>query len=308
VRTIGEATLFLVRALAAERDRGHDHPEWAAVVDDGVAAMLRSQDPNGSFGRYIDAPSGRVVDRHGTAGLIWICVLLEVAAALGGSALAHRYRDAAIRAGEAYAQHVTQGLLFGAPEDVSSAPTSEDGYNAVMAYTALLEHAQLDGDGRAPTWARLARAAADWSLTFRFSYDVLMPVPSILADHDFRTQGGDVASPANPHLHSYGLVCVPAMMRLAGWLEDPELRRWALAHVRWSRQFVARGDGDFNARRGMVTGRFLHTDAFGPKGSLLPLSHAWCLGLILQAAEDELAAAGDELPAAASRAGGSLPP
>ena len=54
---------------------------------------------------------------------------------------------------------------------------------------------------------------------------------------------------------------------------DESLRAW--------RQFVARRDGDFNARRGMISERFYQTDCFRPKGSLLPLSHAWTGGVLL---------------------------
>ena len=54
-------------------------------------------------------------------------------------------------------------------------------------------------------------------------------------------------------------------------------------------QFIAREDGDFNARRGMVTGRYNNTRGPGPKGAILPVSHAWSAGLVLYACQAGLA-------------------
>ncbi|NMC82642.1 MAG: hypothetical protein GYA63_07315, partial [Armatimonadetes bacterium] len=49
-------------------------------------------------------------------------------------------------------------------------------------------------------------------------------------------------------------------------------------HLFCFRQFIAREDGDFNARRGMVPEQWFHTDWTHPKGYILPLAHAWCAG------------------------------
>lgn len=288
VRTIGEATLFLVRALVEERALGVDHPAWEAVIRSNLDAITQLQGPDGSFGTYVDATSGVVTEWEGTGGLICIPALLEAAAALGGEA-ATAWRRAAVAAGDAYAGHVEREWLHGAPEDIHLAPSSEDGYGAIMAYVSLLEHDDgPDAAARNGRWRDLALRAAEWTLTYRFTYDVAFPEHTMLHTYGFTTRGADVASPANVHLHAYGLVCVRELSRLAGRLDDEYLRRSAQDHVRCFRQFIARADGDFGARRGMTTERFYHTDAFGPKGALLPLSHAWCLGFVLRAALDEL--------------------
>jgi hypothetical protein len=52
---------------------------------------------------------------------------------------------------------------------------------------------------------------------------------------------------------------------------------------------VAREDGDFNAYKGMVSERYYQTECFQPKGMLLTLSHAWCVGVLLLACEQTLA-------------------
>jgi hypothetical protein len=185
--------------------------------------------------------------------------------------------EAAVRGAAFYEASVASEALAGAPEDVHLCPSSEDGYNAVIAYVAL---AEATGDER---WLAVARRAAEWSLTFRLCHDVAFPADSQLGRLGFRTRGGDVASPANQHLHTYGLVCLPELLRLAERTGDAYLAERAWDHLAFASQLVARRDGDFGAMRGMTSERYHHTDWAAPKGTLLGLSHAWCLGLLLAA-------------------------
>jgi hypothetical protein len=177
------------------------------------------------------------------------------------------HAEEARRAGAYYAQLDT---WYGAPEDVDLAPSSEDGYAAVMAFVAVED------------WES-ARRAADWTLTFRYTYDVRFDSETVLGRYGFKTHGADNASPPNQHLHAFGLICLPELMRLG----EP-YRASALENVDCFRQFIAREDGDFGARRGMAAERYLQTDCFGHKGTLQPLSHAWSIGVLLYACEEVL--------------------
>jgi hypothetical protein len=180
---------------------------------------------------------------------------------------------AARRAGEYYAQFDT---WYGAPEDVDLAPTSEDGYAAVMAFVALED------------WEN-ARRASDWLLTFRYTYDVAFSEQTLLGRYGFRTRGADQASPANQHLHAFGLICVPEMLRLAEATGDERYRQATIENLACFRQFIAREDGDFDAYRGMASERYYQTDCFQAKGMLLTLSHAWSVGVLLLGCEEMLA-------------------
>jgi hypothetical protein len=264
-RTLGEATLFLGRAVALG-----DTPEsWAAAARSNVDVACAGQAEDGSLGSGYDVETGAVLDRSGTSGLAWVPALVEAGRL-----------DVAQRAGRYYAQAVTDEFLYGAPEDVDLAPTSEDGYLAVMAYVSLYA---ADGD---PAWLDLARRAADWTLTFRYTYDVAFPDHTLLGDYGFRSRGADQASPANQHLHSYGLICHRELTELGAATGDEYYTGSAEENLACFRQFVARADGDFNAYRGMVSERFYQTACYQPKGMLLTLSHAWCVGLLLLACED----------------------
>jgi hypothetical protein len=271
-RTLAEAALFLHRALLTEPD----HVLWETALRSNLDAVVARQRTDGALGSAHHAVTGAVLSWRGSAGLAWVAALAEAAA------MDERYLDAAVRAGEYYAAYVEGEYLHGAPEDVDLAPTSEDGYVAVMSYVAL--H-RATGDGR---WLDLARRAADWTLTFRYAYNVVFDEHTLLGRYDFATRGADQASSSNQHLHAYGLVCTAEMHELSAALGDPYYGARADETLACFRQFVARQDGDFNAYRGMVTERFYQTSCFQPKGMLLTLSHAWSVGVLLLGCEERM--------------------
>ena len=250
-RTLADATLFMLRAGG----------RWAESARSNIAVAVRTQREDGALPAAIHVETGDAVSWDGTAGLAWVPALVEAGEL-----------DAARRAGAYYAQFDT---WYGAPEDVDLAPTSEDGYAAVMAFVALED------------WEN-ARRAADWLLTFRYSYDVAFDERTLLGRYGFRTRGADQASPANQHLHAFGLICVPEMLHLADATGDELYRRATIENLACFRQFIARVDGDFDAWRGMASERYYQTDCFQAKGMLLTLSHAWSIGVLLLGCDDAL--------------------
>jgi hypothetical protein len=269
-RTVSEATLFMIRAGAVEKEFEMDHPGWIQAIAANLECALAGQRPDGAFPALVDGFTGAAQSWQGAAGLLWIPALLEAAA---GNVYA------AELAGDYYSRFVEDEFIFGAPEDIDLAPSSEDGYNALMAYLALYE---ASGNDR---WLRLARRAAEWMLSFRWSYNLSFPRHTLLESYDYRSRGADLASPRNQHLHSYGLICLPELVRLAEHTGDDYFRERAVDNLAASLQFIARQDGDFNARKGMVSERYYNSRCFGPKGASLPVSHAWSAGLVLYACQ-----------------------
>ncbi|HWI62836.1 MAG TPA: hypothetical protein VNT75_13400 [Symbiobacteriaceae bacterium] len=265
-RTIAEATLFMVRALKLEPD----HANWREAVLSNLRYVVSHQRADGSFGTYYHCETGEVMEWDGAGGLLWIAALLEY----GDDP---SFREAALKAGRYYATYIRDEFIYGAPEDVHLAPTSEDGYNAVIAYVTLYEADRQD------EWLDLARRAADWTMTFRWTYNLDFPRHTFLRQFDFRSRGADLASPSNQHLHNYGLVCLPEMLRLAQYTGDKYYRERTRDNLACFLQFIAREDGDFNAYKGMVTERWYNTNCFQPKGMLLTLSHSWSVGMVLYA-------------------------
>lgn len=273
-RTLGEATLFLGRALSE-----HVAPvSWDAAYRANLDAVVARQRADGNLGSVHDAQTGEVVSWAGASGLIWVAALAEAAPYDEDG----RYLAAAERAGDHYARYVLDEQICGAPEDVDLAPTSEDGYCAVMAYVALWRRT---GSAR---WLDLARRSADWMLTFRYSYNVRFPERTPLAVYGFATRGGDQASPSNQHLHSYGLVCTAELLELASALGDDFYAERAMESLACFRQLVPVQDGQVNGYRGMITERYYQTECFQPQGMYLGLSHAWSAGVLLLGCEQAL--------------------
>lgn len=279
-RTLGEATHFLVRALDH-----HDSPQWRQAAQSNLDAVLGRQRADGNLGALHHAETGEVLSWRGSAGLAWVPAMVEAYERGWGDHLL----PAAVRAGDYYSSFVLNELLHGAPEDVDLAPTSEDGYVAVMAYMAL--H-RVTGDAR---WLDLARRAADWMLTFRYSYDVEFSPHSVLGVYDFGSRGADQASSSNQHLHSYGLICTEELFALSDATGDGHYAERAEETLACFRQLVPLDDGDFNAYRGMITERFYQTACFQPKGMVHALAHAWCAGVLLLGCEQAIARAEREL-------------
>jgi hypothetical protein len=258
-RTLADATLFALRArrLCVSETQGR----LADAVRSNLDAVLRTQRDDGALPAAHHVETGDPVSWEGTAGMAWIPALVEAG-----------HVEEAVAAGAYYARFDT---WYGAPEDVDLAPTSEDGYAAVMAFVALED------------W-ETARRAADWMLSFRYTYDVDFDPDTELGRLGFRTRGADQASPANQHVHSFGLICLPEMIRLARATGDAWYEQTARENLACFRQFVARHDGDFGAMKGMTTERYYQTDVFAPKGGLLPLAHAWTTGVLLYGCESAL--------------------
>ncbi|MBM7679899.1 hypothetical protein JOD43_000058 [Pullulanibacillus pueri] len=274
-RTISEATLFMIRALDIEKKQGVHHPDWEDAVLSNLSFAMTCQRQDGNFGSYYHCDTGAVEEWDGAGGMLWIAALLEGSSYFGRT----DFREAAQKAGHYYQSFIHNEFIYGAPEDVHLTPTSEDAYNALVAYILLYEADQNS------TWLDLAKKAADWMMTFRWTYNIEFPQHTMLKQLDFRSRGADQASPSNQHLHNYGLFCFPELMRLWRYTGDRYYLDRNRDHLACFLQCVAREGGDFNAYKGMVTERFYNTNCFQPKGMMLTLSHAWCVGLVLYASQ-----------------------
>lgn len=286
-RTVSEATWFYFQALSLGRElnslpsdrEGSSTPSptsmlnWAEAAKSNLEFAVKVQAPDGNFGSYYNINTGACEEWDGAGGLMWIPALLAGAKYFNNA----WYRDAAIKAGAYYAKFVEDEYVYGAPEDVHLTPTSEDAYNALIAYLHLYEATQDQ------KWLELAKSAADLVATFRWVYNTHFDEDTLLGKYGFRTLGADIASPSNNHLHNYGLICHPELLRLWQYTGDTYYLSRAADHLACFHQFIARVDGDFNARRGMITEQWFHTDWTHAKGSMLQLAHSWCAGLILYA-------------------------
>lgn len=285
-RTVADAVLYAARCLEL-LPAGDLANRVRATVRSNLTVALELQDEVGRFGQIYHVEERRVARSQGSGGLLWIPALLAAEPQFADDpAFQAELAEAAQRAGRGYQPDVEAGWIVGAPEDVDLAPTSEDGYNAVMAYAALAR--RFGHDDWLATW----RLAADWTLTWRKAYNVRFPPRNILAQGDFRSVGGDFASSHNNHLHVYGCNCLADFHALAKATGDRHYARRANEHFAFTAQLLAVEDGQWNAQRGMASEQFYTTDwsiwgDWDPtehhvqKGTLMGFSHVWCINMIL---------------------------
>ncbi|MDQ1597582.1 MAG: hypothetical protein QOI70_1006, partial [Microbacteriaceae bacterium] len=74
-RTLAEATLFLVRALALRPDEA----TWSRAVRSNLDAVVARQRADGNLGSVHHAETGEVLSWAGSAGLTWVAALAEAA-------------------------------------------------------------------------------------------------------------------------------------------------------------------------------------------------------------------------------------
>src|SRR5690606_26337592 len=101
-RTLGEATLFLLRALDLGDDVAAAHPAWVTAVRSNLDVVCARQRSDGNVGSVHHADDGRVLSWAGASGLTWVAAF----AAAQRWDDDGRYLAAAIRAGEYYARFV----------------------------------------------------------------------------------------------------------------------------------------------------------------------------------------------------------
>lgn len=295
-RTTADATFYLFKCLAHLEGELRDLTLAAGVRS--LEAALEVQDETGRFGQIYNVVKRKVHRSEGGGGLLWIPAM---AAALEHVEPELRYRleGAMEKAGEGYAPDVEREYLCGAPEDVSLAPTSEDGYNAVMAYAALY---RLNPQQR---WLDLWIQSTEWTLTWRKAYNVRFSKRNVLSVNDFRTVGGDFASSNNNHLHVYGMNCLGDLLELSEITGKAFYRHRALDHFRFTCQLLVMEDGQWNGQRGMATEQFYTSDwsiwdswdptaAHVQKGTFMGFSHVWCINMVLLGV-DEMKRAGMDL-------------
>lgn len=297
-RTISDACYNLAEMIAWETEHNPESqslPLWRSALEGNLRTALDLQLENGCYGQHYDAIERKVAKSDGCGGLPWIPTMIKACRlGLGGPDLVEQLEQSARRAADGYAPYVEAENIWGAPEDNES-PTSEDGQNAVIAYTDLHE---FTGDER---YLRLACQAADWMLTFRKTYNEILHPQSLMGIYGMRSKGGDYASASNNHPHVFEVLCTRHLCKLSEWTGNRYYRDRARDHWGFVCQYLSRADGMHNGFRGAAAEQFYWCD-YGSwstwlrpayhtqKGNMAPFTAIWCIAVMLLAAPDAQAA------------------
>ena len=236
-RTLADATLFMLRAAG-----------WTLVARARRALEPRRRAAHAARRRRA---AGGAPRRDGRGGLVG-----GHAPACRGSRRSSRPATSTRRAAPARTTRASS-TWYGAPEDVDLAPTSEDGYAAVMAFVAL-------EDWETATPRR--RLDADLPLHLRRRLPPRHAARPPRLPHA-RRRPGLAREPAPARVRA-GLPAGAGAARARD--RRRPLPRATRENLACFRQFIARDDGDFGALQGMAAERYYQTDCFEAKGMLLP--------------------------------------
>ena len=180
-----------LQAWNVERRRGQDRPEWLAFCRRYGDWLARSQNTDGSWFReysFDGQPAVRSTDANSKYPRAKdttdhpIPFLVDLYKATGDV----RYRDAAQRAGEfcLHSVHDEYAYVGGTPDN-PNVLDKEGGMMALDAFLALYDVAQD------PRWLAAATQAADYSMTWVYCWNILMPPsdPKIVFPKGHRTEG-----------------------------------------------------------------------------------------------------------------------
>ncbi len=280
VRHACEGAFFLARLLRREAAAGRARPAWRRALQSNLEAALRDQREDGAFPIELDPSTGAILDWEGATPAGWIGALAlgaGLAAEEGDTARAARWRAAAERAGDYYAeQHVHAERFFGGPYDAHRAPNMEDAYDLLDAYAELFRATE------APRFLGAAVACADHLLAWRYTFDVVFPPGTICRAHDVSTFATAPASVRNRHLQNWDTVAAPALADVSSWTGDPWYRQAAVDHLVQSCQLVERGSGALGIPLGGQSEQWYGTEfrwfgSFGPYGK----GNLWKVSVVL---------------------------
>ena len=167
LRNATEDMRVLVRAYRRERTHGHLHPEWFNWVKTYVDWLIQQQREDGSFPRRWKPGSNEVAEPTGTTSYCPVPLLVLMTEETGDP----KYKEAAIRAAEyVWTNWGKRGLFIGGASDNPNITDKEAGMLSMEAFLSLYEST------KDPTWLERAKAAADFTESWIWIWNVPMPL------------------------------------------------------------------------------------------------------------------------------------
>jgi hypothetical protein len=167
LRNATEDMRVLMRAYRRERDHGHQHPEWFNWVKTYVDWLILQQREDGSFPRRWEPGSNVVAESTGTTSYAPVPLLIMMSEETDDP----KYKQAAIRAAEyTWMNWGIRGLFIGGASDNPNITDKEAGMLSLEAFLSLYEST------KEPKWLDRAKAAADFTESWKWIWNLPMPV------------------------------------------------------------------------------------------------------------------------------------
>lgn len=255
LRCVAEEHHALLRAFAAERRAGHEHPEWLAVARSFGDFLLRVQEADGSWRRAYAFDGTALVEPRAWFGLAELNQKSSTATAVPFLHELWRvtgeqcWADAAVRAARFVAERFVAPIKYngGIHDSIYARAQLVDSESILFALRACLAGVDLTGD------ESLAGAAVDAArilATWVYLWDVPLPPTSTMATYGFRSTGWSACDTAGAgYIHPYELHAVPDLVEAALLGGDDLLARVADLVLHGSNETVATPECDWGYAR-----------------------------------------------------------
>ena len=268
MRMPGDATFFFLKAVALEKGRGTEHPEWVHAAVSNLDAFARLWHENRDFGHFVNRETLKIERSGSAAGALCIGAL-----ALGaGLPKGKEYLDVAREAADAYFhRYVETGWLAGGPLDIGISSDSE-------AATAMLESfITLYEADRNPNYLRYAQMAADILASWVVSYNAPFPPGTDCARAGIQTVGGVLANSRNHHIGpSAATSSCDMFLRLYRYTGQTSYLGVLENIVSGLPQYLCYEPGRFPEMQvGMMSEQYNMTDELGKRGHVWAVNASW---------------------------------
>jgi len=268
MRMSSDATFYFLKAIALERSRGIEHPNWEKAAISNLDGFTRLWAQYHDFGHRVDLETLTIVEPGTAAGALCI----------GGLALgAHlprgkEYLAAAREASKAYHERcVRTGWIVGGPLDIPNAPDSESTTALLESYVTMYEAT------RDRVFLDYARDTARILSTWIVAYNAKFPEGTFCQRQSIQTVGGVLANVQNHHIGpSFCTNSGSALLRLYRYTGDTLSLRLLEDTIGGLPQYVSTGKEPFhNMGAGMVSEQFNMSDELGSRGQMGWVCASW---------------------------------
>lgn len=251
LRCMAESVYALLLAFSEECRQGRVHADWLASAVRFGEFLVRTQEADGSWYRAYDHQAHPL-----TAPAIWFgtndyekksstATAVMPLLALYDAVRDARYLDSAKRAGTFVREHLVKPIRFngGIHDPIYAKGQLIDNEGILYPMVALLMLYERTGN---EYFLHGAAEAARLFATWICLWDVPLPPDSTLARHGFRSTGAGACDTCGAgYVHSFELLAVPELIKIAKLCRDPDLFRVADLHYHWGNQTVQLPDRDW---------------------------------------------------------------
>jgi hypothetical protein len=268
MRMPADAAFYYLKAIALERSRGLEHPDWEKATISNLDAFTRLWTEHQDFGHKVDRNTLAIVVPGTAAGALCI----------GGLALGaylprgREYLAVAREASDAfYERYVRTGWIVAGPLDIPNAPDSES-------VTALLESfVTMYEVTKDRLYLQYARETARHLSTWVVAYNATFPEGTFCQKDNLQTVGGVLANSQNHHVGpSFCTNSGSALLRLYQYTGDTLPLQLLEDAISGLPQYVCTGKEPFKKMSsGMVSEQFNMSDELGARGEMGWVCASW---------------------------------